>query len=76
MSATGGCEIHAGDGAKLDGETLQEDGEEVAEEDDEEQFVLVGSTCCNVCGIITRINLKRRVSMDCASFRGISMLKG
>lgn len=46
-------EVHAGDGAKLDAESLQEDGDDVGEKNHDEQLVLVGCAGRDVSRIIT-----------------------
>lgn len=55
-STTGGRKVHACDGAQLYGQALQDNGKDVAEENDEEELEAIGCTCCDVGGIITRID--------------------
>lgn len=50
------CQIKARDCAQLDGEALEEDGEEVAEQDDEEELEAVRRARRNVGRVVARID--------------------
>ena len=46
-------EVHAGDGAEFDAEGLEEDGEDVGHEDDEEEFEAEGGAGCDVGCVVS-----------------------
>lgn len=49
-------EVEAGDGAEFDAKTLEEDGEQVGQEDDEEQAETVGCAGRNIGGVVSGID--------------------
>lgn len=54
--AAGRRQIEPGDGAQLDGQALQENGKDVAQQDDEEQLETIGRSGGDVGGVISRVN--------------------
>ncbi|PMB67043.1 hypothetical protein BM221_006705 [Beauveria bassiana] len=56
VRAAGRREVVARDGAELDGERLQENGKDVAEEHDEEQAILVRGAGGNVGGVVAGVD--------------------
>jgi hypothetical protein len=56
MSATGLGQVESTDGSQLDGETLQKDGEDVAQEHNKQQTELIGCTSSDVGGVVARID--------------------
>lgn len=56
VSTTCRCQIKARDGAQLDGKALEEDGKDVAEQDDEEELEAVRRACRNVGRVVARID--------------------
>lgn len=59
IGATCLCEIQPCDGAELDGKTLQQDGKEIAEQDDEQELEAVGRACSDVGRVVSRIDYVR-----------------
>ena len=57
-------EVHAGYGAEVDAEGLQEDGEDVGEQDHEEEFESVACAGCDVCGIVSGVDVGLYVSVN------------
>ncbi|KAJ3484503.1 hypothetical protein NLG97_g7037 [Lecanicillium saksenae] len=53
-------QVVAGDGAELDGQALEQDGEEVAEKHDEEQAVLVRGARGDVGRVVARVDIGDR----------------
>lgn len=55
-SPTGFSQIESSDGAKLDAKTLEEDGKQVGQKDDEKKPEAIGRAGGDVRGIVSRIN--------------------
>lgn len=54
--ATGRGEVQPGDCSQLDGQALEQDGKDVAQEDDEQQLEAVGGSGSDVGGVVSRVN--------------------
>lgn len=56
--------VETGDGAQLDAKSLEEDGEQIGKEHDEEQSEAIGSSSGHICGIVSGINFGRQSELD------------